>query len=215
MTCTDLDDLRSTGGRTIKNSLKLSKRVKVMKITALAIPEVLILEPARFADDRGFFSETFNAQTFQDANLTFESVQDNHSLSAEKNTIRGLHFQSPPFAQDKLVRVSKGAIFDVAVDIRHGSPTFGQYVSATISAENWQQILMPKGFAHGFCTLEAETEVQYKVTSPYARDNDMGLKWNDPELAIDWPVGEREALLSERDGKHPGLSELPAYFSYR
>ena len=132
--------------------------------TSLAIPEVKLITPRRFGDARGFFSETYNAKAFAEAGITLTFVQDNHSLSAPAGTVRGLHFQSPPFAQDKLVRVTRGRILDVAVDIRRSSPTFGQHVTAEISAEAWNQILVPAGFAHGFVTLEPDTEVVYKVT---------------------------------------------------
>jgi len=184
-----------------------------MKVTPLTIPEVLIVEPVKHGDDRGFFSETYNQRTWHDAGIDLVYIQDNHSLSVAIGTIRGLHFQSPPFAQDKLVRVTRGAIWDVAVDIRLGSPTYGQWVGEEISAENWRQILVPKGFAHGFCTLEPDTEVQYKVTAPYSGDHDKGLKWDDPALAIDWPLSG-EAQLSAKDQHQPLLSKLPAYFHY-
>ena len=181
-----------------------------MEIESLAIADVKLITPARHGDARGFFSETWNAQIFEEAGLELEFVQDNHSLSAEVGVLRGLHFQIPPFAQDKLVRVVSGSIIDVAVDIRRASPTFGQHVSAIISAENWQQILVPKGFAHGFCTLEPDTAVLYKVTAPYAPDHDKGLAWDDPDLAIDWPTDA--PILSDKDKIHPQLADLPAYF---
>jgi dTDP-4-dehydrorhamnose 3,5-epimerase len=190
-----------------------TQRLNAMKVTPLTIPEVLIVEPVKHGDDRGFFSETYNQQTWHDAGVDLVYIQDNHSLSAAIGTIRGLHFQSPPFAQDKLVRVTRGAIWDVAVDIRLGSPTYGQWVGEEISAENWRQILVPKGFAHGFCTLEPDTEVQYKVTAPYSGNHDKGLKWDDPALAIDWPLSG-EAQLSAKDQHQPLLSKLPAYFHY-
>ncbi|WP_207461047.1 dTDP-4-dehydrorhamnose 3,5-epimerase [Azospirillum sp. SYSU D00513] len=179
-----------------------------MDVVALAIPEVKIIHPKKFGDSRGFFSETYNKKAFEAAGLLYDFVQDNQSLSAEVGTVRGLHFQLPPFAQDKLVRVVKGAILDVAVDIRRGSPTYGQHVSAVISAEEWNQILVPIGFAHGFCTLEPDTEVIYKVTNFYSAEHDRGLLWNDPELGIEWPVSAEKALLSDKDRKQPSLSEL-------
>ncbi len=186
-----------------------------MKHTRLAIHEVLLLEPKRFGDDRGFFSEVYNSQSYGDLGITGPFVQDNHSFSRDPYVIRGLHFQTPPFAQDKLVRVTRGSVLDVVVDIRHGSPTFGQHVSAILSAENWKQLWVPKGFAHAFCTLEPDTEFLYKVTNFYAPDNDAGLAWDDPSLNIDWPVPDGEtATLSEKDKKHPRLAELPAYFTY-
>ena len=140
-------------------------------------------------------------------------VQDNHSLSAEPGTIRGLHFQTRPHAQDKLIRVTRGAILDVAVDIRNGSPTFGQHVAVKISAENWQQLWIPKGFAHGFCTLKPNTEVLYKTTAYFDQSCDKGLAWDDPDLNIEWPVSPDRVKLSDKDRRHPRLSELPHYFS--
>ncbi len=181
-------------------------------VQTTTIPDIKLIECRRFEDERGFFSETFRRDRLREAGIDADFVQDNHSLSRRRGTIRGLHFQSPPHAQAKLVRVTRGAIFDVAVDIRHRSPTFGQHVSAVISAERWNQIYVPAGFAHGFCTLEPETEVVYKVDCVYAPDHDLGLLWNDPELGIDWPVGPEEAVLSDKDREHPPLAELEEYF---
>ncbi|SRR5690606_2124409 len=183
-----------------------------MDVRPLAIPEVLLITPKRFGDDRGFFSETYNRAALAAHGVTLDFVQDNHSLSAAPATIRGLHFQVPPFAQAKLVRVSRGAVLDVAVDIRRGSPTFGRHVSAVLSAENWSQLLVPVGFAHGFCTLEPDTEVLYKVTAPYSAEHDKGLIWNDPALGIDWPLDGREPTLSDKDRRWPALADLPVYF---
>ncbi len=179
-----------------------------MEIVELAIPDVKIVKPKKFGDHRGFFSETYNKSVLEQAGIDLDFVQDNHSLSAERGTIRGLHFQIPPFAQDKLVRVVKGAIFDVAVDLRRHSPTFGKHISATLSADDWNQILVPIGFAHGFCTLEPDTEVIYKVTNYYSPENDYGILWNDPELAIEWPINIEEAVLSDKDKRQPTFSEL-------
>lgn len=184
-----------------------------MDVQPLMIPDVRLLKPTKFADDRGFFSETYNKRQLGVAGITGEFVQDNHSLSRAKGVVRGLHFQTPPYAQDKLVRVVKGSIFDVAVDIRIGSPTYGRHVTAILSAENWHQLWVPKGFAHGFCTLEPETEVIYKVTAYYSQECDKGLAWDDPALGIEWPVTDDAALLSEKDRRHPVLSKLPEYFS--
>jgi len=184
-----------------------------MNILTTDIPGVLLLEAPRFGDDRGFFSETFRSSWFDDAGPSLEFVQDNHSLSAGVGTVRGLHFQIPPFAQDKLMRVGRGAILDVAVDIRRGSPTYGRHVAAELSAANWRQLLVPRGFAHGFCTLEPDTEVLYKVTDYFAPDHDLGLLWNDPALGIPWPVSSRAAVLSDRDRQHPDLASLPDYFT--
>lgn len=186
-----------------------------MEMHALAIPEVKLIKPRIFRDARGFFSETWNARTLAEtAGITETFVQDNHSLSVDKGVVRGLHFQIPPMAQDKLVRVVRGAILDVAVDIRRGSPTYGRHVSAVISAANWTQIWVPKGFAHGFCTLEPDTEVIYKTTAPYAPEHDKGLSWNDPALGIDWPVSADAAVLSAKDRVQPLLADLPAYFTW-
>jgi dTDP-4-dehydrorhamnose 3,5-epimerase len=185
-----------------------------LDIRPLAIPEVKLITPPKFGDHRGFFSETYNKRALAEAGLDLEFVQDNHSLSAQKGTLRGLHFQTPPFGQDKLVRVTRGAILDVAVDLRRGSPTYGQHVSAELSAENWSQLLVPIGFAHGFVTLEPDTEVLYKVTQYYSPECDRGLLWNDPDLGIPWPVAEADAILSDKDRKHPRLRDLPDIFIY-
>jgi dTDP-4-dehydrorhamnose 3,5-epimerase len=183
-----------------------------MTITELAIPDVKILEPKKHGDHRGFFSEVFNTRLLKDAGLCCDFVQDNHSLSAEKGVVRGLHYQLAPMAQDKLVRVIRGGILDVAVDIRRGSPTFGQHVSAIITAENWKQILVPIGFAHGFVTLEPNTEVVYKVTNYYSPQHDRGLRWNDPDLGIDWGIKATSAILSHKDKANPLLAETTDLF---
>ena len=180
-----------------------------MEIIGTRIPAVKIIRPQRFDDPRGFFSETYNRRVFAEAGIPQEFVQDNHSLSKPRGTVRGLHFQIPPFAQDKLVRVLRGSIQDVAVDLRKGSPTFGQHVSAVISAVGFEQILVPVGFAHGFCTLEPDTEVVYKVTHYYSAECDKGILWNDPDLGIEWEVTAEEAILSEKDRHHPRLTGLP------
>jgi dTDP-4-dehydrorhamnose 3,5-epimerase len=180
----------------------------------LALQGPRLLAPARHGDARGFFSETWSRAAFTAIGIDCDFVQDNHSLSRHKSTVRGLHFQTPPFAQAKLVRVARGAILDVAVDIRHGSPTFGQHVAVELSAENWRQLFVPEGFAHGFCTLEADTEVLYKVSAPYAPDHDKGLMWNDPALAIGWPVEAGEAVVSDKDRAHPRLAELELVFTH-
>jgi dTDP-4-dehydrorhamnose 3,5-epimerase len=185
-----------------------------MKIESLSIPEVKIIKPKSFGDDRGYFSETYNKQAFAEAGVLETFVQDNQSFSATRGTVRGLHFQLPPFAQAKLVRVLRGSILDVAVDLRRGSPTYGRHVSAVISAREWNQILVPVGFAHGFCTLEPNTEVFYKVSSPYSPEHDRGVSWIDKDIGIDWPVAAADAVLSAKDQKLPGLAELPDCFSY-
>ena len=183
-----------------------------MRIEESSIPAVKVLKPKKHGDHRGFFSEVYNKQALARAGIDIEFVQDNHSLSAEKGTVRGLHFQTPPFAQDKLVRVVRGAVFDVAVDLRRSSATYGRHVSAVLSAEAWNQILVPAGFAHGFMTLEPDTEVIYKVSGYYAPDHDKGLLWNDPALGIEWPIPETEAILSDKDRRQPRLAELEAPF---
>jgi dTDP-4-dehydrorhamnose 3,5-epimerase len=184
-----------------------------LETTPLAIADVKIIRPSKQGDARGFFSETYNQRELAAAGFERPFVQDNHSLSARAGTVRGLHYQSPPFAQDKLVRVVRGRIFDVAVDIRRSSSTFGQHVTAEISAEAWNQILVPVGFAHGFVTLEPDTEVVYKVTNYYARDHDHGILWNDPDLRIEWPVAEVMAVVSEKDRANPRLADAVNLFA--
>ena len=177
------------------------------------IPDVKLVQPDKFGDSRGFFSETYSRKALTAAGLAdVEFVQDNQSLSADVGCVRGLHFQTPPMGQGKLIRVVRGAILDVAVDIRRGSRTYGRHVAVRVSAEQWNQIYVPVGFAHGFCTLEPDTEVIYKVTNYYSPQHDRGLLWNDPALGIDWPVAGGSAKLSDKDKKHPTLAELPAYF---
>lgn len=183
-----------------------------MVVIETAIPDVKIIEPAKFGDDRGFFSETFNYEKYKAAGIDLDAVQDNHSLSGPQGTIRGLHFQTSPYAQAKLVRVSRGSVLDVAVDIRRGSPSYGQHVAVELSAEAWNQLYIPRGFAHGFCTLEPDTEFLYKVDNYYAPDHDKGLAWDDPALAIDWPVPPAEVVLSDKDRQHPRLADLAEYF---
>jgi dTDP-4-dehydrorhamnose 3,5-epimerase len=181
-------------------------------IEPTAIEAVKIITPRRFGDARGWFSEVYSKKLFGEAGIELDFVQDNHSASSTKGTLRGLHFQTPPFAQDKLVRVTRGRILDVAVDLRRSSPTFGQHVAVELSQENGRQLLVPVGFAHGFCTLEDDTEVLYKVTNYYAPTHDFGLAWDDPELGIAWPVPPDQAILSEKDRKHPRLADLPWLF---
>ena len=185
-----------------------------MKVETLAIPELKLITPAIFRDARGFFSETYNRQALTEAGIDRAFVQDNQSLSRSKGVLRGLHFQIAPHPQGKLVRVIRGAIFDVAVDIRQGSPTFGRHASVVLSADNWSQIWVPEGFAHGFCTLGRDTEVIYKVTDFYAPECDRGLAWDDPDLGIAWPLPHAEAVLSDKDRRHPRLRDLPAHFTY-
>jgi len=186
----------------------------VMQITQTEIVEVKILKPIRHADERGFFSEVFKEGVLQQNGIDVHFVQDNHSLSLGKGVVRGLHFQVPPFAQAKLLRVISGSIFDVAVDIRWDSPSFGRHVGVMLSAREWNQIFIPEGFAHGYCTLDPDTEVIYKVNRYYSAEHDRGLLWNDPSLGIAWPFKLSEVLLSDKDRKHPVLADLPRYFRY-
>lgn len=179
-------------------------------IVSADIPDVKILTPKKFGDSRGFFMELYNKSRLDSPIF----VQDNLSLSRPRGVVRALHFQKPPFAQDKLVMVLQGAILDVAVDIRRGSPTFGQHVSVELSAENCRQLLVPVGFAHGFCTLTADTMVLYKVSSPYAPQADAGIFWNDPALGIAWPVSTDEALLSDKDLLLPPLHTIDSPFLF-
>ena len=185
-----------------------------MQITSLAIADVKLFQPRKFGDERGFFSEVYKQAALREAGVDMTFVQDNHSMSAATATVRGLHFQLPPHAQAKLVRVTRGRILDVAVDIRKGSPTYGKHVTAEISAENWTQILIPVGFAHGLMTLEPNTEVLYKVSSGYAASHDAGLLWNDQDLGISWPDVGIPPLLSDKDCKLPRLKDFNSPFEY-
>ena len=186
-----------------------------MQVAQTAIADVKILKPVRHSDERGFFSEVFKESALRQHGIDVHFVQENHSLSASKSVIRGLHFQTPPFAQAKLLRVTAGSIFDVAVDIRWGSASFGQHVAVVLSASEWNQIFIPEGFAHGFCTLEPDTEVIYKVNRYYSAEHDRGLLWDDPALGIAWPVAAGEVILSDKDRKHPVLADLPRFFHYQ
>lgn len=171
----------------------------IADLSRLAIPDVVLVTPKRFGDDRGFFSETFNARDFAEAGIDVPFCQDNHSLSAEAGTLRGLHYQKPPYAQSKLVRVVRGAVLDVAVDARRSSPHFGKWVSAELSAQNGVQIFVPKGFLHGFVTLVPDTEVLYKVDAYYDGPSDGSVRWDDPDLGIDWGLEEKAPVLSDKD----------------
>jgi dTDP-4-dehydrorhamnose 3,5-epimerase len=185
----------------------------MMHVEETALAGVKVITPPKFGDGRGFFSETYNRRAFAEAGISMEFVQDNQSLSAQIGTLRGLHFQSPPFAQDKLVRVICGAIFDVTVDLRASSPTFGRHIAVELSAANGRQLFIPIGFAHGFCTLEPDTEVVYKVSNYYSAAHDKGLAWDDEALGIAWPASKADAILSEKDRKHPSLRDLPKIFA--
>ena len=184
-----------------------------MKAERLEIPDVVLVTPPRFGDARGYFTETFNAARFAEVGIEGPFVQDNQSLSRSRGVVRGLHCQLPPFAQGKLVRCLRGAIWDVAVDARTGSATYGRWVAAEISAENGTQIWVPPGFLHGFCTLEPDTEVSYKVTAPYDKASERGVIWNDPALALPWPIGPDEAVLSDKDVVLPGFAAAQGWFS--
>ncbi len=172
------------------------------------LPEVIHVRPRRFGDARGWFAETFRADAFAEAGIPGPFVQDNHSLSAEAGTIRGLHYQAAPHAQGKLVRCVKGRILDVAVDIRRQSPRFGMAMSVELSAERGEQLFIPRGFAHGFCTLQADTEVIYKTDAYYAPDHDRGIAHDDPQIGIDWPVPPSERTLSDKDRQLPRLAGI-------
>lgn len=182
-----------------------------MQVRPLGLDGVFEITPRKFGDDRGFFSETYNVKSFAKAGIEVSFVQDNHSYSAARGVVRGLHYQLLPFAQDKLVRVMQGAILDVAVDIRKSSPTFGQWIAVEVSAEKWNQILVPKGFAHGFITLEDNTEVIYKVTDYYSPEHDRSIRFDDPEIGIDWPIPSTGIQLSEKDQKAPLLADAEIF----
>jgi len=183
-----------------------------MKLFDTTLPGAKLIEPSVFGDNRGFFMESYNEDVFRRNGITHKFVQDNHSLSVEAGVLRGLHYQLNPKAQTKLIRVTAGAIYDVIVDIRKGSPTYGKWQGFILSAANKRQLLVPKGFAHGFCTLVPNTEVQYKVDEFYSPEHDRGISWNDPALGIDWPISA--PILSEKDGKHPALAEAENNFIY-
>ena len=183
----------------------------MVEVRALELPGVYEVTPKRFGDDRGFFSETYNAAALAEHGLTMTFCQDNQSLSKPAGVLRGLHYQLPPFAQDKLVRVLRGAILDVAVDIRKNSPSFGKWLSLRVSADAWNQILVPKGFAHGFVTLEPDTEVAYKVSQPYSREHERSIRFDDPDLAVDWQVAVAGLTLSEKDRAAPLLADAALF----
>ncbi|SDF36853.1 dTDP-4-dehydrorhamnose 3,5-epimerase [Limimaricola pyoseonensis] len=184
-----------------------------MEIAETGLPGVVLLTPRRFGDARGFFSESWSQRRMAEAGMALDFVQDNHSLSAQTGTLRGLHFQSPPHAQAKLVRCGRGRLYDVAVDIRRGSPSFGRWVGVELSFENGHQLLVPEGFAHGFVTLEPDTEIVYKCSDYYAPDCDAGIAWDDPDLGIDWPLSGAP-VLSDKDAAAPRLSQIDSPFAY-
>jgi dTDP-4-dehydrorhamnose 3,5-epimerase len=185
-----------------------------MDISKTTIPGVIVLKPRRFVDARGFFVETFNDRALRDSGIAVTFVQDNQSFSTRRGTIRGLHFQLPPSPQAKLVRVLRGSIYDVVVDLRVRSPTYGQWIAKTLAADTDEQIFVPRGLAHGFCTLEDNTEVAYKVDGYYSPACDSGLIWNDPTLGIDWPVASTDTVLSEKDRQLGRFSDFVSPFAY-
>lgn len=184
----------------------------MLEARGLAIDGVIEIRPRRLSDDRGFFSEVWREDRLAEAGIEARFVQDNHSYSNVRGVLRGLHFQVPPAAQDKLVRVSRGAIFDVAVDIRSSSPTFGRWVGTVLSAAEWNQLFIPRGFAHGFVTLEDDTDVLYKCSAPYAPEHERAVRFDDPVIGIDWPVPVETVILSDKDRSAPLLSALTTGF---
>lgn len=185
-----------------------------MDIAETAIADVKRLTPRRFGDARGFFTETWNRRRMAEAGLDIDFVQDNHSYSAEAGTVRGLHYQRPPNAQGKLVRVARGAVLDVAVDVRRGSPTFGRWVAEELSYENGAMLWVPRGFLHGFVTLVPDTDVIYKVDGFYAPDCDGAVRFDDPDLAIDWGIDPARAVLSVKDAAAPAFRDFATPFTY-
>lgn len=185
-----------------------------MKVEATSLPGVMILTPARFGDNRGFFSESWNRARMADAGLDYDFVQDNHSVSEAVGTLRGLHMQVPPHAQVKLVRCGRGSLFDVTVDVRKGSPTYGQWVGVELSAENGRQLLIPAGFLHGFVTRAPDTEIIYKCSDYYAPDCDRAVRFDDPDLGIDWGLAGAP-VLSAKDEAAVALEDLDNPFTYK
>jgi dTDP-4-dehydrorhamnose 3,5-epimerase len=183
-------------------------------VAAEGLPAVREIVPRRHQDGRGFFSEVWRDDAMKEAGIDARFVQENHALSRAPGTIRGLHFQIGNMAQAKLIGCLRGGILDVAVDIRRGSPTFGRHVAVVLSAENWKQLYVPVGFAHGYCTLEPETEVMYKVTAYYDPLSERGLAWDDPDVAVAWPVGVEKAVLAAKDRTYPRLADLPDFFPF-
>lgn len=185
--------------------------VRDLKFLETKLPGVIVIEPKVFGDHRGWFTETYNDAAFKQAGININFLQDNHSFSATKGTLRGLHYQMNPKSQTKLVRCTRGTIYDVAVDIREGSPTYGEWYGVELSEENKKQLLVPKGFAHGFMTLTDDVEVQYKVDELYSPENDRGIIWNDPEISIEWPI-DIQPVLSAKDEKAPLLKDADNNF---
>jgi dTDP-4-dehydrorhamnose 3,5-epimerase len=185
-----------------------------LKIEYTSLIGLFVITPARFGDRRGLFSESYNAKALAEHGITTQFVQDNHSLSMTHGTIRGLHFQAPPHAQDKLVRCGRGAFFDVAVDIRKGSPTYGKWFGTELSFENGRQLLVPAGFAHGFVTRAPETEIIYKCSDYYVQETEGAVAWDDAEVGIDWGLGYMKPVLSEKDANAPALADLQSPFTF-
>ena len=183
-------------------------------IERLKLEDVLLIRTKRFEDPRGYFMETWSQDAFRQLGLKATFVQDNQSLSVQRGTVRGLHFQTPPYAQAKLVRVLQGSVFDVAVDLRVGSPDYGKWCGVTLSAAGAEQLYVPKGFAHGFVTLEPDTVIAYRVDAPYAPTCDAGIHWNDPAIAVRWPLDPAEAVLSAKDAALPQLASFASPFSW-
>lgn len=183
-----------------------------MNIIKTKFADAIVIEPKVFGDHRGFFTESYNKELFKQNGIDMDFIQDNHSLSQQPGTLRGMHYQLNDKAQTKLVRVTRGAIYDVIVDIRKGSPTYGEWQGFILSADNKRQLLVPKGFAHGFCTIVENTEVQYKVDELYSPEHDRGIAWNDPALNINWPFNN--PVLSEKDTEHPTLTEADNNFTW-
>lgn len=184
------------------------------KVIRHELDGVIEIIPDRFGDDRGFFSEVWNERVWQDAGIGVKFVQDNHSVSEKAGVLRGLHFQTPPAGQAKLVRVIKGAVLDVAVDIRKGSPSYGKWVAVEISARKWNQLFVPEGFAHGFLTLEPDTHFLYKVSGFYSKPNDRSIRFDDPAIGIKWPANSANLILSDKDKTAPFLAEVDTGFTY-
>lgn len=193
------------------SQLKSSQKLSVQKTT---LPDVLILTPRRFGDDRGWFSEVWNRESLRKAGIDIDFVQDNHSLSRPVGTVRGLHYQAPPHAQDKLVRCGAGRVLDVAVDARKGSPTYGKWVAVELSAENGKQLFIPKGFLHGFATLEPNSELLYKCSDVYAPECDGSVRFDDPDIGIDWGVDLSKAILSDKDRNAQSFADFNSPFTY-
>ena len=197
-----------------EHPINVPTKVNSMQIEQTPLPGVVVIIPARFGDHRGFFSESYNARAMAEYGITSAFLQDNHSLSMTQGTIRGLHFQAPPHAQDKLVRCGRGALFDVSVDIRKGSPTYGQWFGVELSFENGKQLLVPAGFAHGFVTRSPETEIIYKCSDYYVQASEGAIAWDDSDIGIDWGLGDTTPVLSDKDAQAGSLADLNSPFTF-